>query len=850
MLQDKVKIIVKGKDRTESIRTWKKVGNKITITYSNGKVYSYNNSNISIKRSVLSNDIAFDCFRYLKAIAGVVGLCDPSGKNILLDHYDKIDYVSEGSILAAFLTHKLYNKTQPIAPAIYPFSFNLSQKDSVENALTNTLSIIEGPPGTGKTQTILNIIANAVMRGESVAIVSSNNSATANVLEKLKKHSVDFIAAYLGNLDNKQQFIESQKPLPDLTDWKLLLEEEIEIQESVQKLYISLSEMLEKKNTLSKIQQELDSLELEYKHFCAYCNTNDDLLSLYFKPINPVKSLELWLKCEKYIELGKMPGILKRIFNRVMYGVKSKSFYSLAPDMMIAICQKRYYTSQIAELRTAVLQLQKELDQFNFNIKMDEYSSLSMKLFRNELAKKYKHLNRQQFEMSDLWRNSEEFISEYPIILATTYSLRSSLSTNVMYDYVIVDEASQVDIATGALALSCAKKSVIVGDLKQLPNVVNSDSARNTDIVFAKFDLPEVYRYKSNSLLSTISKMFPTVPRTLLREHYRCHPKIIEFCNQKFYDNQLIIISEAKSKRKPLIVYKTLPGNHAREHVNQRQIDVINNEIIPQQNLDIDISSVGIVSPYRNQTNILQKVFDGTGIKANTVDKFQGRENDVIILSTVDNEISEFTDNANRLNVAVSRAIEQLIVVINGNDNGRDTNIGDLVRYIKYNNWEIIQSEINSVFDYLYKSYRIQRMKLLKNRRISEFESENLMYMLIRNILDNKQYRNFDLAAHVPLRMILRNMQKLDDEEKGYAENILTHVDFLIFDKFGKTPRLAVEVDGVAYHKEGTRQSERDKLKKRIFEKYNLPLMRFKTNGSGERERLTAKLDDIITLVN
>ena len=51
--------------------------------------------------------------------------------------------------------------------------------------------------------------------------------------------------------------------------------------------------------------------------------------------------------------------------------------------------------------------------------------------------------------------------------------------------------------------------------------------------------------------------------------------------------------------------------------------------------------------------------------KADTVDKFQGRENEVIILSTVDNEISNFTDNSNRLNVAISGAIDQLIVVVN-----------------------------------------------------------------------------------------------------------------------------------------------------------------------------------------
>ena len=54
-------------------------------------------------------------------------------------------------------------------------------------------------------------------------------------------------------------------------------------------------------------------------------------------------------------------------------------------------------------------------------------------------------------------------------------SSRSSLNKEVVYDYLIMDEASQVDVATGALALSCAKNVIIVGDTKQLPNVVPDD---------------------------------------------------------------------------------------------------------------------------------------------------------------------------------------------------------------------------------------------------------------------------------------------------------------------------------------------------------------------------------------
>ena len=130
--------------------------------------------------------------------------------------------------------------------------------------------ILFGPPGTGKTQTILNIIANAVMRGESVAVVSSNNAATANVFEKLKKYGVDFIAAPLGNSSNKEAFVESQNPnLPDMSKWKEAISDLLTMSKDEEEL----DQMLRLQNELSAITAELDALEKEYAHFGDYYAT-------------------------------------------------------------------------------------------------------------------------------------------------------------------------------------------------------------------------------------------------------------------------------------------------------------------------------------------------------------------------------------------------------------------------------------------------------------------------------------------------------------------------------------------------------------------------------------------------
>jgi very-short-patch-repair endonuclease len=96
--------------------------------------------------------------------------------------------------------------------------------------------------------------------------------------------------------------------------------------------------------------------------------------------------------------------------------------------------------------------------------------------------------------------------------------------------------------------------------------------------------------------------------------------------------------------------------------------------------------------------------------------------------------------------------------------------------------------------------------------------------------------------------MLIRNPEKLTDEECKYAMNCATHLDFLIYNKLNKVPILAVEVDGYKYHKEGTRQAERDKMKDLILEKYSMPLLRFKTNGSGEKETLVRMLEQLLEI--
>ena len=324
---------------------------------------------------------------------------------------------------------------------------------------------------------------------------------------------------------------------------------------------------------------------------------------------------------------------------------------------------------------------------------------------------------------------------------------------------------------------------------------------------------------------------------TLLREHYRCHPKIINFCNQKFYHGQLIVMTKDHDEPDVLTMYRTTAGNHARGHINQRQIDVIQREVLPrlhQQNFQ----SIGIITPYRDQVTAIRKQLGDT-YEVDTVHKFQGREQDAIILTSVDNVITDFVDDPHMLNVAVSRAVHSLAVITSQDPRNDQTNYGDLTRYIEYNNFEVIQSQVYSVFDMLYQGYAEQRRAYLqKHKRVSEYDSENLMYSVIQEVLSEEAFSSIGCAVHLSLATLVKNYEPLTEEERKYARNPLTHVDFLLFNQMDKQPMLAIEVDGTGFHEAGSKQAERDIKKNSILEKCAVPLLRLRTDGSGEKEKI------------
>lgn len=819
------------------------------ICFSNGTERTYKKSDLQIITSCLSETKAQNCIDYLRELAAINELKSEDGEILLKKQYEKLDFVGTDTAMASYLnpadqklsTHKSGN-------LIFPFGGNASQFQAVENALHKQISIIQGPPGTGKTQTILNIIANLLANGKTVQVVSNNNSAIANVLEKLasKQYSLDFLVAPLGNASNKKVFIQNQTGVyPDLSKWDQTQEKQAGLIKEIKNHTEGLADIFAKQEQLAQARILLESLLLEIEYFKQYSNETGLKIS-NVKHRQNMKSktiMQLWQECLAFFEHDREISIWFKFKSVFIYGISDWKFYKTNLPSIITMLQGLFYQSRQTELNQEIVALEKYLADSDAKLKVNELTKLSLEYLRSKLHEQYGNKpERMIFSEDDLWKNPGEVLKEYPVVLSTTFSSRSCLQ-GATYDYIIMDEASQVDIATGALALSSARNAVIVGDLKQLPNVIKDEMKKRSDAVFRSYNLPNGYSFSENSFLKSICSILPDVPQTLLREHYRCHPKIIGFCNQKFYNNSLVIMTEDQGEKDTLSVIKTNVGNHQRDRVNQRQIDVITKEALPMFN-NSKPEDIGIIAPYRDQVNAIANQLYDNQIEVHTVHKFQGREKDTILLTSVDDVVSDFSDDPYLLNVAVSRAKSRLCLIVSGNEQPKDSNIGDLISYIEYNNFQVVQSSIYSVFDLLYRQYTEARITYLKKHpHISQYDSENLMYAAILEILDKRPHLSLNVICHQPLNMLIRDPKYLNDEECQYAMNTATHLDFLIYNQITKKPVLTIEVDGFHFHKPGTAQYERDRMKDRILSLYGIPLLRFATNGSNEIAQVERALD-------
>ncbi len=753
------------------------------LEFDNG-IREYKDSDLKVEKSVLSDKKALHIFLYLKEVSSVNTIPTETGLISLFTKYQQLNFIEEDCTMATFLKPSLLKVHKGLGIYLFPFRSNRSQMIAVRSAFSSQISVIQGPPGTGKTQTILNIIANIVATGKSVLAVSNNNAAVENVREKLEQVGFGFLVASLGRSEKQQLFIEKgQVGYPDMRDWSL--ENYNEETKVLHGLNEKVGNVFLKQEQLAQNRLLMESLLTERSHFLSEHNYDEMRLESYKKGPSD-RLMKMWLELESEAEACELAEnsplkrlirflhkIRRRFLLRIIYSIK----HVQDRKVLLADMKALYYVCKLKELQCDIEVAETFLQETKADELLEAQTKTSLALLKHHLSLKYKGTNiRPRFESNDLYRKSDEIAKEYPVVLSTTFSARNTLPGHI-FDYLIMDEASQVSVDSAVLALSVARNAVIVGDVLQLSHIVDKEERPNLLKINHEFGIPEAYNCLEQSFLSSVLHVLPHAPQILLREHYRCEPVIIDFCNQKFYGGNLIIMSTSKGGETAMKVVKTVPGNLHRkiydsqsgrwETFNQRENDELQHLLMAEPELEKDL---GVITPYRGQVHLLRRNISNKLVEIDTIHKYQGREKDTIVFSTVLSQYDDFCDNPNLVNVAVSRAKRCFVLITNGNETTKPSVIGDLINYIQYHG-VIVESKLHSIFDLLYSSYAQQRMHYLAGKpKVSDYDSENIAYNVLLTILKtHKVWNVLHAFPHYPLYDLIRDLSGLTDKQHRFV---------------------------------------------------------------------------------
>lgn len=787
------------------------------------------------------------------------------GMNPLRRAFNDLCHVNPDSALSRYLAGAPITEQPVTQVPLYPFSSNISQRQALLEALKFPMTVINGPPGTGKTQTILNLIATLTATpGTTIGVVSNNNSPVENIQRKMKDEKTDFILARLGNSENKKLFFTKQEErnavVNEFLEHSSMPTEssETDIIEQLNSLTVQIEVLQEQDRILANLRQELDAHRLESRHFKHYL-AGHEVRNLYGVELINLGSQRILDYLAETQLRNETPNLalrwMRRLKEIVKYGL-IKNIDSTDTSVVLSL-QRAYYDQKIMELEEGVSALEHEIESANLSDLVSLQQNLSISLFQKGLHNRYSGTPRTLFRSETYRSTFKEFGADYPVIMSTCQSLPRSIGAGNLLDYVIIDEASQVDLLSAALALNSARNAVIVGDLNQLPFIADEKAQEHAD------EAPRnEYDYGRHSLLSSLVALYgEELPSTTLREHYRCDPAIIGFCNDQFYKGQLIPATRTIPGGRPLVLHTTTQGNHMRQHrgggrSNQREIDVIEKEVIPKYCNDVPMSEVGITSPFRKQVDKFNggSVVDLEERNANTVHKFQGDERRVVIMSTVLDETwqgrsgNRFADNPNLVNVAVSRAKEKFILVTNYDMMPTSRNLRDLMEYIHYHDpeYQPRRSEIVSVFDLLYRNFS-DTLRPLADRlqQKTKFKSENIIWTILQELLAEEQYEPLEVRSQVVVQNLLADLEGLTEAEARYVRNRCS-LDFVVHRRVTRKALLAIEVNGFAFHENKPDQHAKDLLKQSIMAKKGIPLLSLPTTGSDEEAKIRDALDRVI----
>jgi len=485
---------------------------------------------------------------------------------------------------------------------------NDEQRNAIKSAFTNTLTVVTGPPGTGKSQIVLNIIANALLHGESVLFGSKNHKAVDVVIERLSRLQAEPIILKYGQQEREVEFAERLLSAIERASTYNTQTLEREIGEYRKELDLikieekraneSLLRILDRRNRIGRLDAILEQTKNKLPTSIAKTLNQYDTIEVDSDFYSLLKSLENLIK-----QTEKGPNFLSRLL--LLFGLTlekrsvetSQKLLTVFPIHEFSIAVNHVHNCKELLIIAQLIKKWKENQSELIKIVTENENEPSVELLRERIIKskeraidisiKYvdalmkrrlKALGRTERkdiadylsivrrlegdvtgELAEELRKERKkmfksVVRAFPAMAVANLSVRHALPLSAgIVNLAVIDEASQCDIASALPLLYRAKRAVVIGDPNQLTHISSlhrvDDQQLQRQIGLTPSD-DQRFLYSINSLFELARSVIGTGAKFVhLLEHYRSRAEIIGFSNKKFYGGKLSIWTDYRKLR-------------------------------------------------------------------------------------------------------------------------------------------------------------------------------------------------------------------------------------------------------------------------------------------------------------
>lgn len=640
-----------------------------------------------------------------------------------LEQYGDLDI--RHSILWKFI-HKQFYRNAPYEKDILEvLPLNDEQEKAVRSALSADVTLIAGPPGTGKTQVVANLIINAAIAGQNVLFTSKNNNAVDVVVKRVNSLNKE-LPLVLRYEKSAKQCISDYAQLWEKTKYKG--ETSINAFDAYRCVYSSYDSkrkqkqiIVDRRNLLDKLEQsvcairdrcekwigvltenEIDEVRHNYDVFVE----NRDALLRGPKRLIDKLFKERWER--KIISENEEEVVAINTFItkyhlglEVSYQMTEREwidfdtkFKSILNDMKLIAS----YNTLLTELCDSASLEQLDAAMMAEHVELQAKAKTAWNSWLNQHITTFNPKNRGELHdyISFLEHNHVDNYTSalktlLPVSAITSLSARRRIPfKEAIYDLLIIDEASQCDIASMVPLLMRAKRVAVIGDKQQLNHICLLSKQTDLSLILTN-EIEARWSYRGSSIYDLAESMTEAENIIQLRDHHRSFLDIIQFSNQEFYDNTLRIATDyshlqSPNNGKPILgmQWMNIKGKTIRpENGGAYNLKEAEGVIRILRRLAIELEfdgSIGVTTPFHLQAEMITKALERdtelrnhlelhNKILIDTVHKFQGDERDVIIFSPVVSEGTKsqslmfLKSTGNLFNVAITRARALLVTV-------------------------------------------------------------------------------------------------------------------------------------------------------------------------------------------